>query len=68
MFTNNDNFRILEDKKIPYYAIELTNEQAKEIEHKKIDIYKTDGKTIFDVKDKDGNLTDKKMMFILFKE
>lgn len=51
----------------PYVAIKLTNEQFKQIEYRKMDIYHTDGRTFFEEKDKDGKLTGNTVFFLIFK-
>lgn len=55
-----------EHRKIPYYSIKLTPEEVKEIEFKKINFYHCDGKTLFEVRDKDGKLTGEHMLFVIF--
>lgn len=55
-----------EDKKIPYVSIRLTTEQMKAIKGKLPGIYETDGKTVFDVRGKDGNLTGEKFVYVIF--
>ncbi len=56
-----------ESGKILFYGIKLTKEQAVSILYYKIEIYKSDGKTMFKVLDKDGKETDEYMIYILFK-
>ena len=48
------------------YRIVLTKEQVELIKYKKIDIASTDGRTIFEVKDKKGNPTGEYVLYVIF--
>lgn len=52
--------------KIPYYGLTLSAEEAELVKNKKPTIYRTDGITLFSVKDDKGNITGKLTLFILF--
>lgn len=58
MYKHGDSFfkisGLLEDASIPYYGCELTPEQAKAVEGKRMEFYSADGKTIFEVRNKEG--------------
>lgn len=69
-FTINDDYGLFpqdeeDESKIPYYGIELTEEQAKLVEGKIAGIYETDAKQLFDIKD-DKGITGKKMLYVVW--
>ena len=52
--------------KVPYVALELTQEEFREFRNKIPQWYTADGHQLFDVKDKEGNATTRKMVFLVF--
>lgn len=57
----------LEGERYPYYAFELTEEQAKKLENLTPEIYSTNGQKYFKVERGNGKSTSKVAMFILFR-
>lgn len=53
-----------EEVPTPYYAIVLTPEQAKLIEHSKLEFFSCDGKTIFSIRDKGKEIG--VVMYVMF--
>lgn len=52
---------------ITFYGIELTNEQAKQIECKKINIWHNqEGRTLFEIRDRNDKPTGKYMVYVIF--
>lgn len=64
LIVNDDKGLFPPGLSIPYYSIILTKEEAKIIEGKLAHLYEIDGHQLFDIKDKDGNLTGEKMISI----
>lgn len=62
----NDEHDLCSGDKIPYIGFELTKEQAKTLKGKKPEIFSADGRTMFDIKDKDGKWKGNKIIYILF--
>ena len=63
----DDKYGILmDDKQIPYIAIELSEEQAKLLSLLKPHIYKCNGQSYFDILDKDEKILDNKAMYMIF--
>lgn len=56
-----------EDVPIPYYAIVLTSEQAKKVEHTEITFFTIEGRTLFPVKDSNGKETGEFVLYVLFR-
>jgi hypothetical protein len=56
----------LGDKKVPYFGIKLTPEQAKLVEHTELDFLRIDGRTMFEVRDENG-VKSGYLIFVIFK-
>jgi len=55
------------DVKIPYIAVPVTAEESKQIEFREMEFYSVNGKTLFEVKDKDGKPTGEYVFYVMFK-
>lgn len=51
---------------VPYYAIKLTAEQTKEVEHCLMEFYSVNGKTLFEVKGPNGKSTGEYVFYVVF--
>lgn len=52
---------------VPYYCLELTQEQAKVVVISKVEWYEVDGQRVFEVHDENGQPTGKLVAYILFR-
>lgn len=65
-FLTDDEFGLVPEVKVPYYAIKLTPEQAKIVGGKIPQIYEADGHQVFDIKkDKDAP-SEGKMLYVIW--
>lgn len=68
MMYQHDEMGLFADEKdsVPYIVVNITAEEANIIEFKLAEFYSMNGKTLFAVRDKDGNETGDFRMFITF--
>lgn len=66
MLIRDDEFGLLTGE-IPYCSVKLTAKEVEEIKHKRMDFYSTDGKTLFEIRDKEGKATGEYMFFVIFR-
>jgi len=52
---------------IPYIGVKVKAENIKKIENKMMEFYVSDGRTLFEVKDENGNPTGDAIFFVVFK-